>query len=338
MTSISIVISVYNVEQFIAACLNSIIEQTYTGPMECLIIDDCGNDDSMRIAEEIVNSYNGGINFYILHHEHNRGLSAARNTGMAAATGDYICFVDSDDELPPNSIEQLVEALDDGQYDIVVGDIKTIGNDALHEYLRMKLDDGTVLRDGDIILHYKTHWNMMTQAKLYKASFLRQQHITFKEGLIHEDELWSFQIACVANTLKAVQRTTYIYYKREGSITSISDKNQRLKIEALKIITIGMAQFLRSRKIFNPAAYTIMQKYVENILHFEKADRQRFRQAYLLLRKDTRFPLLYRIRAKGANVRECIKELHYYLPATIGERYKYARMTRSTQGLMQEIH
>ena len=327
MTSISIVISVYNVEQFIAACLNSIIEQTYTGPMECMIIDDCGNDDSMRIAEEIVNSYNGGINFYILHHEHNRGLSAARNTGMAAATGDYICFVDSDDELPPNSIEQLVEALDDGQYDIVVGDIKTIGNDALHEYLRLKLDDGTVLRDGDIILHYKTHWNMMTQAKLYKASFLRQQHITFKEGLIHEDELWSFQIACVAKTVKAIQHTTYIYYLREGSITSRSNKDKRLKIEALKVIVAEMTSFLKSRKCFNATAYDIIQKNLENILHFEKADRQRFRQAYLQLRKDTHFPWLCRLHARWPDLRQCANELHYLLPSTIGERYKYARMT-----------
>lgn len=338
MTSISIVISVYNVEKFIAACLNSIIEQTYTGPMECLIIDDCCNDDSMRTVEEIVHSYKGGINFYILHHEHNRGLSAARNTGMAAATGDYICFVDSDDELPPNSVEQLVEALDDGQYDIVVGDIKTIGNDALHEYLRLKLDDGIVLRDGDIIHHYKTHWNMMAQAKLYKASFLRQQRLTFMEGLIHEDELWSFEIACVAKTLKAIQYPVYLYYLREGSITDISNKDTRRKTEALKVIATGMTDFLKSRRIFNARAYAIIQNIMEEILRIELPDRHRFRQSYLQLRKDTRFPLLYRIRAKGANMRDCIKELHYYLPTTIGERYKYARMTRSTQGLTQEIY
>ena len=71
---ISIVIPIYNVSQYIADCLNSVFAQTYAGAMECLLVDDCGTDDSMRIVDELLASYQGPISFRILHHEHNRGL------------------------------------------------------------------------------------------------------------------------------------------------------------------------------------------------------------------------------------------------------------------------
>ena len=97
MTSISIIIPVYNVEKYIEACLHSVMAQTYTGPMECILVDDCGQDNSIGVAEKMISDYQGTIHFRILHHDHNRGQSAARNTGMDAATGEYIFFSDSDD-------------------------------------------------------------------------------------------------------------------------------------------------------------------------------------------------------------------------------------------------
>ena len=82
MTSISIIIPIYNVEPYIASCLHSVMAQTYTGSIECILVDDCGQDDSIGVAKKVIANYQGPIRFHILHHEHNRGLSAARNTGM----------------------------------------------------------------------------------------------------------------------------------------------------------------------------------------------------------------------------------------------------------------
>ena len=325
---VSIIIPVYNVEMYIEACLRNVMAQTYTGPMECILVDDCGQDNSIKVAEKMISEYQGTIRFRILHHDHNRGQSAARNTGMDEATGEYIFFADSDDELTVDCIEQLVKALNGNTYDIVVGDVKTIGNDALHEYFRLKLDDGTVLHDGDIVSHYKSHWNVLSPAKLYNTDYLHRQQLRFKEGFLHEDELWSFQIACTAKTLKAIQHITYIYLLRERSTTAITNKDQRKKTNT-KIAIVGeMTRFLRDRKMFSPPAYAIIQKFIEEILHYEKNDRQRFRNTYMQLRKTTHFPLLYRIRAKAANPRACIRELHYYLPASLGEKYKYWRITK----------
>ena len=101
---VSIIIPVYNVEQYIGNCLRSVMRQTYQGAMECLLIDDCGTDDSIAVAEGMIREYNdnanlnlnanlnegGGIRFRIIRHERNRGLSAARNTGTFEAVGENI--------------------------------------------------------------------------------------------------------------------------------------------------------------------------------------------------------------------------------------------------------
>ena len=103
---ISIVIPVYHVEAYIVRCLQSVATQTFRD-IECLIVDDGGQDDSARLAHDFIQSYQGDISFQLLHHEKNSGLSAARNSGIRAASGDYIYFLDSDDAISANCIEVL---------------------------------------------------------------------------------------------------------------------------------------------------------------------------------------------------------------------------------------
>ena len=114
---------VYNVEKYVAECLNSVISQTYDhSKIECIIVNDCTTDDSMDIVYEIIKKYDGGMSFIICRHEHNEGLSAARNTGIELAKGNYIFFIDSDDYIYPNSLELLLNASKIyGYSDMVVG-------------------------------------------------------------------------------------------------------------------------------------------------------------------------------------------------------------------------
>ena len=118
---VSIIIPVYNVGDYIEDCLRSVIRQVYSGDIECIIVDDCGTDNSIALAERLMASYKGPIQFIILHHQHNRGLSAARNTGIDVAQGDYIFFLDSDDELTDDSIATLTKPLETERYDVVLG-------------------------------------------------------------------------------------------------------------------------------------------------------------------------------------------------------------------------
>ena len=107
MVRISIIVPIYNVEPYIERCLRSVMIQTYSN-IECILVDDCTLDNSMKICDCLLGNYIGPIEFKVLHHDHNRGLSAARNTGTDAATGEYIFYLDSDDEITPDSISLMV--------------------------------------------------------------------------------------------------------------------------------------------------------------------------------------------------------------------------------------
>ena len=129
LPQVSIIIPVYNVEPYIEECLQSVMRQSYRGKIECILVDDCGTDNSMEIAVQLIEDYHGPIDFKVLHHEHNRGLSAARNTGMDAACGDYVYFLDSDDWISDDCIEKLTQPLCNKQYDFVIGHFERDGND-----------------------------------------------------------------------------------------------------------------------------------------------------------------------------------------------------------------
>ena len=104
---VSIIVPVYNVSNYIVKCLDSIIAQTFHS-IECILVDDCGHDDSIEKAQRYINQYSGHISFMIIHHNKNKGLSGARNTGINISTGDYLFFLDSDDAITPNCIETLM--------------------------------------------------------------------------------------------------------------------------------------------------------------------------------------------------------------------------------------
>ena len=106
---ISIIIPIYNVAPYVERCLYSALNQSYED-IELVLVDDCGTDNSMNIVSEVVEKYVGNKKISLFKHEHNLGLSAARNTGIKNATGDYLLFLDSDDEIPLNAVELLLEA------------------------------------------------------------------------------------------------------------------------------------------------------------------------------------------------------------------------------------
>ena len=104
---VSVLIPVYNVAPYIERCLQSVVDQTYTD-IECILVDDCGSDNSIELAQNFINNYKGNIKFSILHHDKNKGQSAARNTALKYAKGEYVYFLDSDDAITSDCIEILM--------------------------------------------------------------------------------------------------------------------------------------------------------------------------------------------------------------------------------------
>ena len=190
---VSIVIPVYNVEPYITDCLQSVMYQTYTGPLECILVDDCGTDKSIEVAEKLIAEYDGPIEFKVLHHEHNRGLSAARNTGMDLAKGDYV----------------------------------TVGK--LPYQLELSLPEGSYHEKGISTTFCNHGVYVMAVNKLYSKEFMNKNRLSFEEGKVHEDEILAFEISCIEKSFYVVKSVSYYYRIRKNSITTNKDLLKKIE-------------------------------------------------------------------------------------------------------------
>lgn len=218
---VSIIIPVYNVEKYVGEALKSVLAQTYKD-FEVIVVDDCGTDRSMKVVEEITEK-NPCVR--ILHHERNRGLSASRNTGIAAAKGTWLYFFDSDDILAPECINNLVSLAEvHPDAEIIVGQYDEFKEGKAYHQARLK-QQGAVF-EGDVIGSYMedrvptTAWN-----KLVRKDFLVKNYLFFEEGLVHEDALWSFQTFCLASKVVVSDDITYHYLQRPGSLDKQKNAN-----------------------------------------------------------------------------------------------------------------
>ena len=220
MMKISIIVPMYQVEQYLAICLKSITDQTMTDGVECILVDDCGSDRSLFIAKDFIEHYQGNVLFRIVEREKNGGLSAARNSGIDVASGEYVYFLDSDDEITPNCLEimwSLVEKY--GKVNLVQGAFfedekyaNSISNIKFPEFCTCQAEIKTFLLQylGDIV---------GAQSRLIKLSFLKEHHLYFEAGIIHEDNLWTFFLSKYVRTMAYCDVCTYYHRYNPNSIT-----------------------------------------------------------------------------------------------------------------------
>ena len=176
---ISIIIPIYNVSQYITKCLDSVFSQTYKN-FEVILVDDCGTDDSMDVVREYLRK-NVFHNVNILSHERNRGLSAARNTGLVNAKGEYVYFLDSDDSISDDCLSVLAWTLKDKFYDVVLADYKFVGTDGISSDL--KLPECELIGNASILGAYANGlWYVMAWNKLCRRDFLINNDLFFEEG------------------------------------------------------------------------------------------------------------------------------------------------------------
>lgn len=218
---VSVIIPIYGVEKYISDCLNSVMKQSYTNDIECILINDCTKDQSIEIAKNLIENYDGNIDFKIYEHSVNGGLSAARNTGILEAKGDYLYFLDSDDYITPDCIKVLAETAQK----FPKAQIVQAGAEATtkgFEYLSLKstklkeyTEDKRYIKREMLMAHYPpTAWN-----KLIKRDWLLKHNLFFKEDLLHEDDYWNFFAAKHVTAYAICKQDTYLYNIRPGSIT-----------------------------------------------------------------------------------------------------------------------
>ena len=224
MKQLSVIIPVYNVEPYVRRCLESVIMQDNGGAaIECILVDDCGQDRSLEIVRQIVADYQGPIHFVMLAHEHNRGLSAARNTGMDAATGDYILFVDSDDWLPADTISKYVGALQRyPDLDMVIGNYY-LRNE---ERLFYEVDEENLLDNYQarklLVCSGEGSWSAW--GRIVKTEIARK--CQFKEDFIHEDQPWSYFVFKEIKYALLIPDNTYYYENNHSTSVCHTFKNK----------------------------------------------------------------------------------------------------------------
>lgn len=309
---VSIIIPVYNVSDYVERCLNSVMAQTYTD-LECVIVDDCTPDDSISKCQEIIDSYSGTIDFKIIHHGQNRGLSAARNTGINAAKGEYLFFLDSDDWISPDCINLMVKSIvQDDSIEMVMGGIKRVGDDMQWtHFLKKGVYTSNFIEYACSYRIYTMAWN-----KLLRADFIRNNNLFFKEGLLHEDILWNVQVACYLKKMVSIEDTTYFYLIREGSIQT--NKSTELHHIHLGNVKLNLISFIFEKGLFrNKTLYQYITSDLPSFINCKIDLAKAFYQTF----RSCPYWSLYSQKQLGATRRQLVLSLNRYLPNTLGLLY-----------------
>ena len=205
-SKVSVIVPVYNVEQYLERCLDSLLNQSYTN-YEIICINDCSPDNSGKILQSYAQKYVDRIK--LVENQNNIGLGLTRERGLNESTGDYVLFVDSDDYVKPDYIESYITALDD-DYDIVVGG-----------YIRDCNGKHSTHLPSDSV------WSLVTYAlactKLFKKSFIEQNRLGFTDVACGEDIYFSLCAFICDPSYKVIPYAGYYYYFNDASITGSMD-------------------------------------------------------------------------------------------------------------------
>lgn len=204
---ISIITTVYNIENYIKKCLESLLAQTYKN-LEIIIVDDCGEDNSMKIVESISDE-----RIKIIHHSENLGAGQARKTGIEAATGDYIITIDGDDWISPTFIEDLVNNAKETNADIVSGGITIVYN---NEYEEVKRFIPTISTGFKKFLDYNNRKIIFLANKLVRRELY--QKVPYSIRRYCEDTPVILPLLYYANMVSYVDNQGYYYRQHDSSL------------------------------------------------------------------------------------------------------------------------
>lgn len=246
---ISVIIPVYKVEKYVRYCIESVINQTYKGEVECIIVDDCTPDRSMEVIEDVISTYQGNIQFKILHHVKNEGIAAVRNTGLKAAMGKYVIQVDSDDYFEANMLYKMYHKAELENADIVVADLYL---DFLTKTVCRKqtlpIEKVEIIRRLIWSTSQDEYFDISLSNKLIRRElFINNNIFCYPNVDYGEDLLIMLRVIWVANKIVNIHEAFYHYvkYNFNSYCSIISLKNIRDRMEANKIIE----RFIEEKKI-----------------------------------------------------------------------------------------
>ena len=226
---LSIIVPVYGVAPYLRKCVDSLLKQDIPSlDYEIILVDDGSPDECPQICDEYAEKYD---NIRVVHQE-NAGLSAARNSGIKVATGDYIMFVDSDDYLQPNVLGTLMEQVERDNLDVLRFNYQNI-NEQYEVFLPFKDAKRDVDYSEDVV-DGETFLNKRLGPACYAVMFIVRRELLdtclFTPNIYFEDTDWTPRMLINAQRVASTPMVVYNYLWRQGSITLPTDPKKREKV------------------------------------------------------------------------------------------------------------
>lgn len=221
MDLISVIVPVYNVEAYLDKCISSIVNQTYRN-LEIILVDDGSPDNCPAMCD----AWKEKDSRIVVLHKENGGLSDARNSGMGAAHGEFISFIDGDDWIEPRFFEILQHELEAQNADVAAVQYRlcwegdACERQSAYEHVTV-YDRQTAMR-----LLIQNQIKQVVWNKLYRSAQIRD--IPFEKGKVHEDEFWTYQVIGRIGRFAAIDYIGYDYFQRAGSIMGAGYSPKRL--------------------------------------------------------------------------------------------------------------
>lgn len=250
--SVSLIIPVYNAQQWLKATLSSAIAQTLTD-IEIIVVNDGSTDASQILIDEFQKHYPTKIRGVF---QSNEGLSSARNRGILMAQGEYLSFLDSDDTLSPSALEEMYLCASTSNLDIVTCGYRYCYEDEkLVHHTPFTPNDKKTLFEAILSSSITT----MACGRLYKTSLFRHNAIFFPRGKIYEDLATIYKIIYVANSTGVIQQPLYHYYCRTKSLSTNLTKKH---IDDMFDVLLETKLFLEEHHLAVHYQHLLLERYL----------------------------------------------------------------------------
>lgn len=261
---LSFVVPTYNVEEFLAECLDSLLNQDLSRDLyEIIVINDGSTDQSLSIAERYA-EHNSNIKIIS---QKNSGLSMSRNRGVQEVSGKYIWFIDSDDWITADCLQKIIGKIEHNDFPdmVAISRLKYLSNERIEKYIENSTDGIS----GKEFL-YKRIYQAPAQCYLFKKEFLKNHNLTFKSGIYHEDAEFTPRALFYANRIVFVSDIIYFHRHREKSITTLANYKRCddliIVAESLNSFKLQNCKIEKDKDIFDLIiAYTLI--YLFSVLH-----------------------------------------------------------------------
>ena len=231
---LSIIVPIYNVEDYLEECLKSLYNIKNI-KLEIILVNDGSKDNSFKIMEKFKEIYPEKT---VLINKENGGLSSARNAGMKAAVGEYISFIDSDDFIDVDEFEKFFKEGQKDKLDVMVGNMRYYTPERTGD----SLFRSDIIKNSGIVNGIDFFWNLFQKTKcfreevvddIYKREFLVKNNIWFNENIVHEDSEFTPLVYLKAEKVKYIDRAFYFYRQRTGSIMNKVSEKSIVSLESI---------------------------------------------------------------------------------------------------------